>query len=501
MQIKNRIITEVDVAQLNADKNSLVILPNTVGQSASVLKQLAPHVRIQIIGGYDKDKKPKYNAARIQKRTYYSPNQVSAIITKFEEYEKGIDPSWSDLEKAVYLYKKFGETIKYEDSDSVNPSNLNTVLGKGICAGMACVFKEAMDRQGIEADIINEPGKHTWNAIKIDGKWYPLDLTWDAENLKRGDASLSWFGQNPAFNKFKNHNAKGEEIIPNNCFNPQLIADALNKVTNSTKHQPIQQEENVEKLYSTIYELATTDTDPQVIRSGLLELSEFAFKIRSGYNDTAYVKEFDQKYGDLFRAIRENASISDEDKHDLLKATDSIWKDVMGSDKDKGLHSVLNARLQESLRFMNRIENADASKPDSEGLLQQQLQQIYDRCKSYGVVDMQKVQNALTIAEKKLEEMRAAQEKGLPVSTVKSQSQFLGPTEIIECRPTSEEKMASYIESKIGLYEMFLNGLRENGDNVQDQETQEIMSACNRALRCLYSHRVIEGAEEFGQGA
>ena len=61
MQIIDKILTMEDVQLLNADKNSSVVLKNTAGQSADVISNLSPNVRIQIIGGYDGDKKKKYN--------------------------------------------------------------------------------------------------------------------------------------------------------------------------------------------------------------------------------------------------------------------------------------------------------------------------------------------------------------------------------------------------------------------------------------------------------
>lgn len=502
MQIKNKIITREDVRRLNSEKNSTIILSNTMGQSADVIKELAPHVRIQIIGGYDGEKKQKYNTSRIQRRTYYSPSETSAIICKFEEYEQGINPSWSDLEKAVFMYKRLGETIKYEDADDVKRSNLNAILGKGICTGYASVFKEAMDRLGIECDMINEPARHTWNAIKINGKWYPIDLTWDASNIQtKGIDNLPWFGQNPAFNKYKNHDAKGEEVIPNNCFNPQDVSDALNKITSSNRYEPITQEENIELVFSRVLNDATNGSDYDKIYAGLSEVADFAFKIEPVYNRTAYTKDFDQKYGDLFQAITQNTNLSDEQKHNMLKGCDNIWKDVMGGIQYGDVHKHLQTKITYALQSMNIIAgNGDCSSLDRK-LVKSQIEQIYDKCTSYGVVDMKKLQKASYIIDKKFEEMKMARENNQPVQSVESQLQISSSMEIVSCKPTSEEKIKSYIQSQIINYETFLNGLKESGENVQDSETQEIILACNKALECLYSNRRSCQKETIEQGA
>ena len=84
-------------------------------------------------------------------------NQGRTIIEKFEELEKGIDPSWTDLEKALYVYVQLAKNVKYEHNDYVKDRNLCAILETGVCAGYASIYKEAMDRLGVECDIINEP--------------------------------------------------------------------------------------------------------------------------------------------------------------------------------------------------------------------------------------------------------------------------------------------------------------------------------------------------------
>lgn len=54
--------------------------------------------------------------------------------------------------------------------------------GQAVCQGYAVSFKLCMDILGIESQVIlgNTPeGKHAWNAVKLDGEWYWVDVTWD----------------------------------------------------------------------------------------------------------------------------------------------------------------------------------------------------------------------------------------------------------------------------------------------------------------------------------
>lgn len=47
-------------------------------------------------------------------------------------------------------------------------------------------YSKLLDAAGIANGRITGNG-HTWNAVKIDGKWCQMDLTWD-------DTSDNWYG-------------------------------------------------------------------------------------------------------------------------------------------------------------------------------------------------------------------------------------------------------------------------------------------------------------------
>lgn len=487
MQIINKILTAEDVDLLNADKNPSVVLKNTAGQSVDIISKLSPRVRIQIIGGYDGDKKKKYNEKRIQARTFYSPSEVCAIISKFEEYEKGINASWSDLEKAIYIYKKFAETIVYEEDNGVRSRNLNAVLGKAVCAGYSSIFKEAMDRLGVECDIINEPRVHTWNAIKIEDKWYPLDLTWDANNIQnKGIDNLGWFGQNPAFNKYNYHNALGEDVIPNNCFDSRMIADILNKIENTNRYKPINHEDVAEKIFANVLNAVSQGHDLDGITGGIKELAEFAFKVENLYNDTAYAKDFDQKFGDIFKSIRSNQSLTDEQKSILLRTTNNTWSDVMGKINIGNIRESLRLQILSSLRAMNlMMNNGDYNAVDKQ-FIETQLRDVYEKCTSYGVVDFEKVEEMAKRIDNQVAEMRKAKDQHREIGTLDTEIKIAGPIQIVKVQPVKQNDIRKWASQQIAQYESLINGIKESGDDIEDAETKEIISACQQQLDYFY---------------
>lgn len=94
----------------------------------------------------------------------------------------------------------YATPISYEDSTALYSSSAHSVLGflqngKIVCDGYSAAFMYVMLRAGIPCvEVIgsteSENGKanHAWNKVKIDGKWYNIDLCWaDTERSARYD--------------------------------------------------------------------------------------------------------------------------------------------------------------------------------------------------------------------------------------------------------------------------------------------------------------------------
>jgi len=138
--------------------------------------------------------KQKYNQERYQQRRTYSGRELKQIIGQMKVIEGNIPKEWNQMQKAKYIYEVLGKNIEYSLS-AQRPSSLSVILDiKGVCAGYALLYKEMMDRQGIQCDYIRGIGfspnrtqseKHAWNVLTIDGTSFPVDLTWDSPALRR----------------------------------------------------------------------------------------------------------------------------------------------------------------------------------------------------------------------------------------------------------------------------------------------------------------------------
>lgn len=81
--------------------------------------------------------------------------------------------------------------IDYMEYDSKTKNRANVYGGliekKGVCESYARIYKYILDEIGIENILVtgtatNSSGvteDHMWNYVKLNGKWYAVDVTWD----------------------------------------------------------------------------------------------------------------------------------------------------------------------------------------------------------------------------------------------------------------------------------------------------------------------------------
>ncbi|MBR3646496.1 MAG: hypothetical protein IKN54_08750, partial [Lachnospiraceae bacterium] len=128
----------------------------------------------------------------------------NAIIS---QYNITGETTQTDILKAIhdYIAKKVTYNNDAAASDGVGYEYAHTILpvftdnsswnNSVVCEGYAKAFKILADRFGIETVImvgssINTRGEfenHMWNAAKIEGKWYGVDVTWDDQPNKLYD--------------------------------------------------------------------------------------------------------------------------------------------------------------------------------------------------------------------------------------------------------------------------------------------------------------------------
>lgn len=86
----------------------------------------------------------------------------------------------SDLEKALFVHDYLVVNFEYDTDLVVNDAYTFFKSGKGVCQSYTLAFMAVLKKLGIEVSYADSnPMNHIWNVIKIDGKWYHVDVTWD----------------------------------------------------------------------------------------------------------------------------------------------------------------------------------------------------------------------------------------------------------------------------------------------------------------------------------
>jgi hypothetical protein len=147
----------------------------------------------------------------IESRFQYSPEDYKALHSKIEEITCGIPEDLDELKKFMIIYRRIGDLVKYDygiiddnkytkyAKDNIdNSRNLVNGLMQGtcVCAGYADILYNCLREVGIDCRKIDGIGGgdyHEWNKVKINGKWYNTDLTWDSDAIKSGNANRMYY--------------------------------------------------------------------------------------------------------------------------------------------------------------------------------------------------------------------------------------------------------------------------------------------------------------------
>ena len=162
------IAEHIDYAQIVEDyalENPLMVM-----EKPTVSVSLYPETgRPQIV-----ELKFTYQTNRVELRTMQ--NKVAPVFASAQQYVAG---SWSDAEKCLRLYSFLMDRYDYNLQTSITPAYSLLLHGVGDSRAFAIVYAQMCQQAGIECYVV--PGTRNgetwvWNAMKINGEYYYLDL-------------------------------------------------------------------------------------------------------------------------------------------------------------------------------------------------------------------------------------------------------------------------------------------------------------------------------------
>lgn len=113
-------------------------------------------------------------------------NDLESAKAEFEESVNGIlsevSQEWDSYEKERYIHDLLISRIDYNLNSDMNQSAYSALVnGSTVCAGYAKSFQYLMQRLGIPCYYstgISEGESHAWNIVKLEERFYNIDLTW-----------------------------------------------------------------------------------------------------------------------------------------------------------------------------------------------------------------------------------------------------------------------------------------------------------------------------------
>jgi hypothetical protein len=158
--------------------------------------------------------------------------QEQTLDTKLDRVRKALDlEDTSDYKKVKAIHDYIIKRVSYDQTYRKHTAYNALINKSSVCEGYALAAYRMFVDAGIECRIITgtaNGGSHAWNIVKVDGKWYNIDLTWDDPIMSNGEQVLryDYFLKNTK--EFKDHSRDLE-------FNTKAFLKAYPIAKNSYK--------------------------------------------------------------------------------------------------------------------------------------------------------------------------------------------------------------------------------------------------------------------------
>lgn len=182
-------------------------------------------------------KQENENEVASYKLTYYvSPETVHSsyerVVTAFETFYETVKKGMNQAEISYALYRALEKHTAY--GENTGSQYQRTVCGAildgiGVCEDYSIGYKQLMHGVGIEVQCLEGDTRpipdsggniaHMWNRVKLNGKWYNADATWDdndqAESQLTAHCSGKYFLKSDStFYEQLNHTYIYDKLLP-----------------------------------------------------------------------------------------------------------------------------------------------------------------------------------------------------------------------------------------------------------------------------------------------
>ena len=169
----------IDVAKFRIKEDELLNLYSRVSYDNPLYyyigNEFEYYYEIEWDGNYITDIVPTY--------TTTDRDEIQATWNAIEEETKNvllyINNDMTDFEKVMAVHDYM--VLHYDYDHTLENHSITIMITKtGVCESYANAFNHLMSVIGIESVFVaSDEMVHAWNLVKVDGKWYHVDVTWD----------------------------------------------------------------------------------------------------------------------------------------------------------------------------------------------------------------------------------------------------------------------------------------------------------------------------------
>ncbi|MEL3913036.1 transglutaminase domain-containing protein [Treponema pedis] len=228
-------------------------------------------------GGISINYKPQNND-ELDKYKFIYKISKNSFEEKFKKFENTLERFYGvmqegmdDAELSFVIYRELLKNTVYSDGSVHSSDALGALIdGKSICQGYGLSYRRLMNGIGIETEavtgaMIGYPEGHMWNRIKLNGKWYNAEPTWDdnkAGNVYRQDDCL---GRYFLTSDYKFHNELNHPYVFSEEYPELPAADDKKYDSDSPVFRNSDKKSNI--TYHNGYWYYFLDTDRSIYKS------------------------------------------------------------------------------------------------------------------------------------------------------------------------------------------------------------------------------------------
>lgn len=231
--------------------------------------------------------------------TYITPEYMNnlddaAFKRETQTALSSVKPGMSNLQKAIVLHDYLAVNCEYDYDNylaEINktgeiPNESYSAYGvlvkrMAVCEGYALAYKYLLNQVGIECCMVSsDEMNHAWNLIKLDGKYYQVDVTWDDPTRDLiGRANHSYMFCSDEVFKDASHGHHDWVVTSGSAIVDYKAVDTTydNAFWSSVSSPIVLSDDNWNDCYFTYYN--ADDHNGQISKAALTDLSNTGTKI------------------------------------------------------------------------------------------------------------------------------------------------------------------------------------------------------------------------------